>query len=64
MKPMKEIRDMSDQALATLVAEERATVQKHRFGIGGRDVTTARAAKQNIARALTELTARTKATTK
>jgi len=61
---MKEIRDMSDSELTTFVNEQRAEVQKHRFGIGGRDVTAARAAKQNIARALTELTSRTSATTK
>jgi ribosomal protein L29 len=64
MKPMKEITAMSDQELAAFVSEARAEIQKHRFGIGGRDVKAARAAKQNVARALTVLTARTKATNK
>lgn len=61
---MKEITALSDQDLTTFVTEQRAEVQKHRFGVGGRDVTAARAAKQNVARALTELTARRKAATK
>ena len=61
---MKEINDMSEQDLVTFVKEQRAEIQKHRFGVGGRDVTAARAAKKNVARALTVLSARTQATPK
>lgn len=64
MKPMQEIEKMSDQEIVAFVAEQRAQMQQHRFGIGGRDVTASRTAKKNVARALTVLTARTKATTK
>lgn len=61
---MKEIQEMSEQELATFVTQQRAEAQQHRFGIGGRDVTAARSAKKNVARALTVLTARSKAITK
>lgn len=58
MKDMKELDKMSDAELASFVETERATVQKHRFGMGGRDVMAARAAKKNVARALTLLQTR------
>lgn len=60
MKEMKELEKMSDAELTQFVETERAEVQKHRFGTGGRDVKAASTAKRNIARALTVLTARTK----
>jgi ribosomal protein L29 len=62
-KTMKELEKMSDQELSALVETERATVQQHRFGMGGRDVMKARAAKTNVARALTILSARSKEAT-
>jgi ribosomal protein L29 len=64
MKTMQEIEKMSDQEVATFVAKERETMQQQRFGTGGRDVSASRLAKKNVARALTVLTARTKAAAK
>lgn len=55
---MKEIKAMSDKDLTAFITEQRAEVQKHRFGLGGRDVKAARAAKTAIARACTERTNR------
>lgn len=56
-----EIKGMSDEALATLVQEQRATLRDERMkaaGAGTRDVKTVRTAKTTIAQALTELSAR------
>ncbi len=61
---MQEIEKMSDKDLAKFVEDERAVMQQHRFGTGGRNVMAARAAKKNVARALTVLTARSNAATK
>jgi ribosomal protein L29 len=60
---MKDIQAMSDKELASFVEKARAEAQKHRFGLGGRDVKAARAARTNVARALTEVTSRSKTTT-
>lgn len=64
MKTRQELEKLSTDALTDFIQQERATVQKHRFGIGGSDAMAARTAKKNVARALTVLTARTNATTK
>jgi len=59
MNKMNDIRKMKADELNTLVKEKRETVRGFRFGTGGRDVRAKRSAKKEIARALTELTART-----
>lgn len=64
MTTMKEISGLSEKDLIALVKTNRETIQKHRFGMGGRDVMAARTAKQTVARALTELAARNRAETK
>ncbi len=58
MTDMNTIRDKKDAELVTFVNEQRDLIQKARFGMGGSDVKASRTAKKNIARALTELTAR------
>ena len=61
MTDMQEIKKMSDKDLTSLVEEKRTEMQKSRFNAAERNVKATRAAKKEIARALTELTARTKA---
>lgn len=61
MKDMKEIQKMNDTDLVAFVEEKRAEVQKSRFNAAERNVKAVRAAKTEIARALTELAARSKA---
>lgn len=58
MKPMHEIINMNDTELAAFIDTERESVRKTRFNTTARDVRAVRAAKKNIARALTERTRR------
>lgn len=55
---MNDIRKMKETELDTFVSEKREVTRSFRFGTGGRDVTAARAARKEVARALTELKAR------
>ncbi len=62
---MKDIQKKSDKELSEFVAEKREEVRGFRFGVAGagtRDVRKVRAAKHDIARALTELNTRTRTT--
>lgn len=64
MSTMKDIRKKDEKGLASYIAEKREEVRAFRFGTAGagtRNVRAVRAAKKEIARSLTELTARTKA---
>ena len=61
MTTMKEIQKMKDAELVSLIDEKRVEIQNFRFNASARDVRSVRTAKKEIARALTELTARTKA---
>lgn len=58
MTKMSEIRNMKDAELAELVKKQREQLRSFRFGTGGQDVSAVRRARKEIARALTELTAR------
>lgn len=61
MTDYKDIKKKNDSDLAKFVAEKREDVRSFRFGVAGagaRDVRKVRAAKKDIARGLTELTAR------
>lgn len=63
MSKMKDIKAKNDTDLANYVQEKREAVRKFRFSIAGsrpRNVRQIRADKKEIARALTEQTARTK----
>lgn len=60
MTSMKDITNMNDKALADFVREKREVVRSTRFNPGSRDVRAVRSAKKDIARALTEVTRRTK----
>ena len=63
MSKMKDIKAKNDTDLANYVQEKREAVRKCRFSIAGsrpRNVRQIRADKKEIARALTEQTARTK----
>lgn len=60
MNKMNEIRKMKDSELLAFVAEKRETDRSNRFGMGGRDAHAARAARKEVARALTELQARSR----
>jgi ribosomal protein L29 len=56
---MKDLRSKTDEELVNLVAEARKTVQEERFKDAfSRKAGVIRAAKLDIARALTELTQR------
>ena len=58
-----DIQKKSDAELATFVQEKREELRKVRFdttGAGSSDVKTVRSSKQAIARALTELSVRSK----
>lgn len=57
---MKDIKKMNDKDLAAFVEEKREEVRSSRFGAVNRNVKAVHTAKVEIARALTELTARTK----
>ena len=60
---MKEIRKKDEKALREYIKEKREEVRSFRFNVAGastRNVRAARAAKKEIARSLTELTARTR----
>ncbi|GMU74002.1 MAG: hypothetical protein AMXMBFR44_2010 [Candidatus Campbellbacteria bacterium] len=57
------IKNMTDKDLVTLVTEKREALRQVRFATSssrGRDVKKLRESKKEIARALTELSARTK----
>jgi ribosomal protein L29 len=58
MTKMNDIKKMKDAELATLVSEKREEVRAFRFDTGGKDVRAKRTAKKDVARALTELQAR------
>ena len=61
MKDMQDIKKKSDAELAEFIESERATLRSERFKDAfSRKAGTIRAAKLNIARALTEQTARRK----
>lgn len=58
---MKEIRKKDEKALVAYVQEKREEVRTFRFGTAGastRNVRAVRAAKKEIARSLSELSAR------
>lgn len=57
---MKDIRKKSDKELVEFVAEKREEIRNDRFNASSRDVRAVRAAKRDIARALTELNDRAK----
>lgn len=61
MTSAKDIRQKSDTELVEFISEKREAVRKFRFAVAGsrpRDVRQVRADKRDIARALTEQTAR------
>jgi ribosomal protein L29 len=55
MKKMSEIKNLNDKDLNSLIEEKREEVRKARFGSTSRDVKAVKAAKKEIARALTLL---------
>lgn len=60
---MKDIREKNDMELTQFVTEKRAELQKLRFGTTGsnlRNTRVQRTTRREIARALTELTTRSK----
>ncbi len=59
---MKEIQKKDDKALVAYVAEKREEARAHRFGVGTRNVKAFRTAKKEVAKALSELGARTRQT--
>ncbi len=64
---MKEIRKKDEKALGEYIKEKREEVRSFRFGVAGagtRNVRAVRAAKKEIARSLTELSARARNTSK
>lgn len=58
MKKMSEIKKLKDKDLIALVNEKREAIRGFRFGNGGGNPAVLRTAKTEIARALTELQAR------
>lgn len=63
MAKKTDIKNMTDKDLVTLVTEKREALRQVRFatsGSKGRDVKKLRESKKEIARALTELSLRTK----
>jgi ribosomal protein L29 len=67
MSKMKDIRKKNEKDLREYVKEKREEVRSFRFSVAGastRNVRAARAAKKEIARSLTELTARTRESSK
>ena len=63
MTNMKEIKKMNDKDLAKFVEDKREEIRNFRFNAAARDVRSVRTARKEIARGLTELTARLKAET-
>ncbi|MEX0930943.1 MAG: 50S ribosomal protein L29 [Candidatus Paceibacterota bacterium] len=61
MTTMQDITNMNDTAIVEFVREKREEVRASRFNSSARDVRAIRTAKKDIARALTELTRRSKA---
>ncbi len=67
MSTMKEIRKKDEKSLVAYVNEKREEVRSFRFGTAGagtRNVKAVRAAKKEIARSLTELSARKRTSNK
>jgi ribosomal protein L29 len=67
MSKMKEIRKKDEKNLREYIQEKREEVRSFRFNVAGastRNVRAARAAKKEIARSHTELTARTRESSK
>jgi len=67
MSTMKEIRKKDEKSLVAYVNEKREEVRSFRFGTAGagtRNVKAVRAAKKEIARSLTELSARKRSSNK
>jgi len=63
MTTYKDIKSKDDKALASFVKEKREAIRTFRFGTAGsstRNVRQIRADKKDVARALTEQTARQK----
>lgn len=60
MTTMQDITKMNDTAIVEFVREKREEVRASRFNSSARDVRAIRTAKKDIARALTELTRRSK----
>lgn len=60
MTDMKDIKKMKEADLNKLVSDKREEIRNFRFNAAERNVRSVRDAKKNIARALTELNARTK----
>lgn len=59
MTKMNDIKKMKDAELSSFVTEKREVIRSFRFGTGGQNVNAARTARKDVARALTELKART-----
>ena len=59
MTDMQSFEKMDAKEIATFVAEKRTLIQSARFGMGTRDTKSIKAAKREIARALTSLNSRT-----
>lgn len=67
MSTMKEIRKKDEKSLVAYVNEKREEVRSFRFGTAGagtRNVKAVREAKKEIARSLTELSARKRTSNK
>ena len=60
MTSMKDIKAMKDKDLSAFITEKREALRTLRFGTQNRDSASAKSLRTEIARALTELTARTK----
>lgn len=60
MTKMNEIKKMKDSELVDFVLTKREAIRGFRFGTGSRDVRAKRSSRKEVARALTELTARSR----
>ncbi len=58
MTKMNDIKKMKDADIATFINEKREAVRAAGFGMGGKNTAAVRVARQDIARALTELNSR------
>lgn len=56
---MQTFEKMSTQEVAAFVKEKRSFIQSARFGLATRDTKSVKAAKREVARALTALNSRT-----
>ena len=64
MTDMKEIKAMKDAELVSFVSEKREGIRSARFNAASKNVRAVRTARREVARALTELSTRTKAANK